>query len=875
MTKTPAWRRYLRFWRADVAADVEDELRFHFEMRVDEYVARGMTEEDARRAVAARLGDVDGARAECIALGQVRERRARNAGVFDGLRADVQFALRGLARSRAWTTVALLTIALGVGATTTVFSVADALLVRPLAYRDASRVYVVGGEIRVDSDSVLAAVRAWREHARTIEDLSAFSVSDAPFGRGAEAPAVRAGVVDAEFLPFAGARPLIGRNFTTEELAPEGPGAMMLSEGFWRRQYGASPDVLGTVVEVEGRARTIVGVVPASVGLPILDVGRSDIWIPLGEHRNDMAGVVVRLEPGVSREAAAQELEVIVRRLGLLSPPPGLELSIALVRPQDELELRSALTMLTGAVALLLLVACTNVAHLLLARGAARQRELAVRHALGAERSRLLRQLVTESVVLAAFGGALAVVVGWAGLRALEAIRPENLTALTRASEGRGVLSIASVLAVGAGLVIGLLAALRSAHRNLGPALRMGASSPTLAGRRLRSSLVVGEVALSATLLVGALLLIHTVFDLQRTKLGFDARGVYSVTFPLSETEVRQGPALAAQLREEASRLPGVEGVTEERRGTFVATVSKLETPDGPAPGGGADRMDVRIVAPDYFSVMRIPLVAGRMFDERWRARYEVIVSRSFARRLWPDGNVLGRRFREATPPGMPAFPWFTVVGVAPDIVWHSLFDGTSKPAIYRPLDAEAYGLGFAEDFELTLLVRERGDEALGLLRQFAASARPNRPPPTIENVRERIDQSLAQPRFIMLILVAFASVGVVMAAIGLFGVISYSVGQRTREIGVRLAFGATRGDIARLVIGDGARLALFGTALGLLGSVATTRLIQNVLYGVARLDPFSFGVGAALMLIVSIAACVAPMLRAASLDPVVALRVD
>jgi predicted permease len=423
MKKTPAWRRYLRFWRSDIAGDVEDELRFHVEMRVNEYITRGMTEDEARRAVAARLGDLEAARAECVALGAVRERHARNADFLDGLRADVRFALRGLAHSPGWTAVALLTIALGVGATTTVFSVADALLVRPLTYRDASQVYVArrelvlaGGDAPVDAIP-MAAVFAWREHARTIEGLAAFSASRGTFGTGADAPEVSAGIVDVRFLPFTGARPLIGRNFTAEELTPDGPGPMLLSEGFWRRYYGGSPDALGKTVDVGGRLRTIVGVVPATVAFPNLNVPRPDVWVPLnplGTQR--VPSVVVRLKPGVSREAATQELQTIFNSLNVPLPRFGKVVpQVTLSRPQEKLRFRSALTMLTGAVALLLLVACTNIAHLLLARGAARQRELAVRHALGAERSRLLRQLVTESVVLATLGGALAVSSGGPG----------------------------------------------------------------------------------------------------------------------------------------------------------------------------------------------------------------------------------------------------------------------------------------------------------------------------------------------------------------------------------------------------------------------------------------------------------------------------
>jgi predicted permease len=873
MTHTPAWRRYVRFWRANIAEDVEDELRFHTEMRVAEYVARGMSEAEARRAVTQRLGDVDTAREECIALSEVRERNARQAGFFDALRSDVHFAFRSLARSPGWTAVALLTIALGVGATTTVFSIADSLLLRPLGYRDESQVYEVRREItlrelKIPDPIPVAVLNAWRADARTIDAAAPFSSAGGRFGSEPDAPEVMAGVVDAEFVPFTGVQPILGRNFTTAEIVPGGQTPMLLAENFWRARYGGSREVLGTIVEAGGRPRVIVGVLPAAVGIPNINIGRVDVWVPFDPNPDGrVAGVAVRLKPGVSAGAAREELDRIATelRLPVTRFTAGTPV-LTVARPQEKLRFREPLAMLAGAVGLLLLVACTNIAHLLLARGASRQRELAVRHALGAGRSRLLLQLVTESLVLGVIGSVLAAFIGWAGIQLLAAIRPESLSALTRVTTDRRLLWIAAALAIGTGLVIGLLSALRTAHRDLGSALRAGASSAPL-GSRLRASLVVGEVAISATLLVGALLLIHTVFSLQRTKLGFDERGLYGVSFPLAKGEQSQAGAYAVTLRERLGRIPGVEGVTEGSMGFFTA-LSAYETRDrGVLPDSPPDT-DMREISADFFTVLRMPLVAGRTFDAGSAERYEVVINNSLARQLWPDESALGREFVVATRrPGFPPQPWLTVIGIAPDIAGRDLAAGSARPTVYRPVGTEAP--------VVNLLVRVDSPEALTLLRGFVASTRPGQRPPEIESVRERIDQSLAQPRFIMLILVTFASVGVVLAAIGLFGVISYAVGQRTREIGVRLALGATHGGIARLILGDGIRLSLVGIGLGLIGSVAATRLIQSALYSVPRLDPFAFGVGAAIMLLVSIVACLAPMRRATALDPVVALRAD
>lgn len=881
MKKSSAWYRYLHFWRSNVAADVDHELRFHIEMRVEEYMRRGMSEADARQAVMTRLGDVDAARAECIALGEVRETHARRASFFDGVRADVSFALHSLGGSPGWTAVALLTIALGVGATSTVFSVADALLVRPISYPDASRVFIVRRQFEIGGTTAnapipLAAVREWRTHARTIEAAVPFRFDEAHLGTGANAITVQGTLVDTSFLAFAGARPLIGRNFTAQEMAPNGPEAVLLGERFWRRQYGGAADMIGKTLQIEDRPRTVVGVVPTSLSVPDFRSEPADMFVPLREAPNMIvSGVLVRLKPNVAAKVATEELDGIFKRAGLVTPmflPNAKPMSLRLTNPRDDLRISQPVIMLTVAVALLLCVACTNVAHLLLARGAARQRELAVRHALGAGRGRLLRQLVTESVVLAAIGGVLAIVVGWAGLKLLDAARPAKLVELSHVSGNRGIVSTGALLAIACGLTIGLLAALRSAHRNLGTTLRAGTSRAPLTGR-LRASLVVGEVALSATLLVGALLLIHAVFDLQRTRLGFDARGLYGISFSMKDQKsAAERASFAAMVRERATRVPGVEAVTlavSAPSPHYWRMLSALETPERPATGDVPEATAVSNVAADYFSALGMQLLAGRTFDDGSAARNEVIISQTLARQFWPNEDPIRRQLRNSVArPGQPLEPWQTVIGVVPDIA-ADLVERAIPPAIYRPLDVSA------ANWTLALIIRVPGESPMKLLRTLVSSIRPNDPEVVIASVREQIDESLAEPRFTMRVLAVFAALGVVLAAIGLFGVISYSVGQRTREIGVRMTLGASRYSIARLVVGDGIRLALLGIAIGILGAVAATRLIQKLLYGVSPLDPFAFGGGAVLLLAVSVAACVIPMLRATGVDPATAVRVD
>jgi predicted permease len=887
MTKspTPAWRRYLRFWRADIANDVDEELRFHIEMRIKEFMARGMSESDARQAVMARVGDVEVAKAECIVLGEVRETHARRADFFDGLRADVRYALRSLGRAPGWTVVALLTIAIGVGATTTVFSVADTFLVRAIPYPHASRVFIAKRQFAIDGTKAgaplpIAAVRAWRANARTIEAPIAYRFVDGRLGTGAAAVDVRGAMVDTGFLAFAGAHPLLGRNFTSADAGPDGATVVVLGEDFWRSHYGGSRDVIGKVEQFGSGRRTIIGVFPASLAIPEFGIKAAEVYVPLSPAPNLIVnGVLVRLRPDVSADAARAELDVIFNNSHIAMPPFFLgdrAVRLELTRPQDNLKIRRALLMLVGAVGLLLLVACSNIAHLLLARGAARQRELAVRHALGAGRTRLVRQLVTESVVLVLFGGVLAALVGWAGLHLLMALRPADLVELTHVSTDHGVLLIASVLAIVCGVAIGLLAALRTAHGGLAAVLRVGAASTAAQGRRLRASLVIGEVALSATLLVGALLLIHAVFDLQRTQLGFDARGLYAVTLPIpGGSDASSRDAFTVQLRQAAATIPGMEKMTvagSSPQPHYWRELAMLETPERLTAAGDsleAQPVAANLVAPDYFATLGMPLLAGRTFDAASPAANEVIISRTIAQQLWPGNEAIGHRFRNAAPrPGAPAAAWMTVVGVVPDMV-EDLLESGGRPAYYRPLDAVPTALS------LTFIARLRGDAPAAGLARFAASMRPDKSVPVVESVGAQIDESMANPRFVMRILVMFAGVAVLLAAIGLFGVISYSVNQRTREIGIRMTLGATRRSIGRLVVGDGIRLALTGIAVGLVGAVAATRLIQSSLYGVPRLDPFSFGVGAALLLVVAVLACVVPTLRATAVDPAIAVRVE
>ena len=745
----------------------------------------------------------------------------------------------------------------------------------------SSRVAVVTREISLGAQTVwgpmrIDAVRAWQANARTLERIQPFTRTEVQLGAGADAATIDAGVIDTGFFTFAGAHPIIGRAFGAADVLANSQRVVVLSEGLWRSHFGGAHDVVGKTTQIDNEIYTIVGVAPSTLMLPELDLPRSDVWLPFVTHPNERTtSVLARLAPGASVATAAAELQAILDRTGV-DPMTGLTATMTVRHPTDTFDFRRALLMLSGAVALLLLVACINLAHLLLARGVTRERELAVRYALGAGRSRLIRLLLTESLIVASTGGAIAVFVGWAGLRLLATAHPAKMFAFSHVTAGGPLVLVAAVVACVAGIAIGMLTALRTARTGIGESLRGATFSSNTRGSRLRSTLVIGEVALSAVLVVGALLLIHAVYDLQRTRLGFDAHRLYAVTFDARTPQLSQPQQRAdftALLRAQARRLPGIDGVTisdtpptNSRR--LLATLESEERPAPPdAPATAIPSM---IVASDFFQAMRMPLLAGRTFDSRSAANNEMVISQTLARTLWPDGNAVGHRFRQTSETAAATvMPWWTVIGVVPDVVTNSLLDTKPEPAIYRAID------GDWDMARITLIVRLDDSEPTGALRKLVAAVQPGPTMPVIRDVEEQMNGTAAEPRFTMVVLITFAAIAVVLATTGLYGVIAYTVAQRTREIGVRIALGATRAAIARLVVGNGLRLAVSGVVLGLIGAVAATRVIEHLLYGVSRFDAFSFAGGAVFLVTISVVACIVPTLRATSVDPIVAVRAD
>jgi putative ABC transport system permease protein len=879
--RAAVWRRYLRFWGPRAEADVDDELRFHIEMRVRDYMVRGMSEDDARAAVARRLGDLARTRAECVTINTRRQRRMTRAQVIDALVQDARFALRTLGRQKAWTAVAILTLALGIGANTAVFSVVNSLVLHPLAYPHVDRVMMAMQEpttgsqtrVRVMITPQPEVVRAWMA-ARSFEGIEPFLTTDVTLEQKGQAPStVHAAKVLPTFPAFAGQRPLIGRMFTKQEADNKTPVAL-LSETMWRNRFGGATEVLGQVVAINEESYTIIGVVPRGLRLPRLTQSTTDVWLPLSLTQNAIGlSVVGRLRPGVDKAIAARDLDTLTARSTADKAAQG-RFRARLVAPSEMVSFRESLVMLTVAVGLVLLIACANVAHLLLARGAARQRELAIRTALGAGKPRLFRQLITESLILGVAGCVGGMIVGWLGLHALVRIRPESLEELSAASVDSTALGMTVLLSAITAVGFGIFAAVQAARHSTHESLKAGSLTTSNARhhRRMRSVLVVTEMALSTTLLVGASLLVRSVVHLQTADPGFQPRDLYSVVPNLPETRYQNDTAkkaFYAQLVERARSIPGVDAVTIANGAppgfNFLVGALQMEG-EAPPPAGTTSFIKYNSVAPGFFRTMGMRLVEGAGFtDSTGSGGREIMVNEGFAKKHWPGRTGAGRKVRIVGYDGKGE--WSRVVGVVADAATGGLTDQRSDPVLYVP---------GPDYYAPAVIVRTKpGVDALPALRSLVASLDPRLPPPTLTNIEQAMADSAERPRFTMMLLVTFTIVALVLAAVGLYGVMTYTVAQRTREIGIRIALGATRRRIARAVVSQGVLLAATGVLIGLAGAWWATKLLTKMLYGIAPTDPLSFSIGAALLLATAVLACVVPTRRAIRVDPVIAMRAE
>lgn len=855
---------------------MDHEIELHLALRAEQLMIGGRTPEDARAEALRRFGPFQDSRGRLLEAARQREATMNRRERFDALRRDVSFAFRTFGRQKGWTAVAVGTLALGIGAATAVFSVVSSLVLHAVPYPHGDRVVVVSyvpRNERAQGASVavpMQVVRLWQAGQRSFDALVAHATRSTMMATTGEPVQVWAGVVQSTFADFAGIHAIRGRMFTREEQQGNAR-VVLLSEQLWRGRFGAKEDVLGRSIRLSDSSYVVIGVLPAAARL-IGGASPPDLWIPLDDKSSRGVSVMARLESHADPRVAERELDSLAVRGGIFGTarPPVV---VRVVPPSRMIQFRDSLMLLSGAVALVLLVACTNVAHLLVARGVSRRREFAVRSALGAGRGRLLRQLVTEGLVLCMCGAIGGLLLGRLAIEVVAKTRPANLHELDGA--GLDGTTLTATLAVTAllGCVFGLIGALEAERQP--PNERLKAGSLALSGAphsdRLRSLLVVSEMAVTAVLLVGASLLIRSVINVQRTALGFEPAGVHGFGLNLPTSRYPNEAARASFIDDIASRLHatlGVEGVALSTMDAYGGTrhLGTLEIEGvAPPPADTPGLIDMNAVQASYFRVMRIRFVEGATFTDTSAQSTQVIVNEGFARRHWPVGAAVGHRIRILN---NGSGSWMTVVGVAADALTRGIGREATAPFLYHPWDPSS---PYAAIYFRVLPETDPAAATSALIH----AADPRLPPVSVWSAETVVREASDGPRFTTLLLGEFTIVALVLAAIGLYGTLAYTVSQRTREIGVRVALGATQWSVGRAVIGRGLLLAISGATIGLGGAFWATRLLRGLLYGVAPLDLMSFVIGAGVLLGVAVAACVVPVRRALSVDVASALRAD
>ena len=803
---------------------------------------------------------------------------------------DVRYGLRGLWRSRGFTLVAVCSLALGIGANTAIFSLVNAVMFKPLPLSEPERLALVWEEV-----PAIGAVRDspapgnysdWKAQNRVFEDMAAFSWLSFNLTGDGEPEKLSAYGVTANAFPLLGVRPALGRNFLAEEDRPGAGKVVILSHALWRRRYGGEPGILGRQILLDGEQHTVVGVMPAGFQFLQSYIG---LWVPAALSQEELARrdlhyltVVARLRPGVTHGQAAADIAAITERIALTDPDQsaGLKSSVVPLREQLTGGVRRPLLMLVAAVGFVLLIACANIANLLLARAAGRRKEIAVRTALGASRARIVRQLLTESVLLASLGGAAGLLLAVWSFEFLKKLIPEGLALSADLRLDAAALGYALAVSFLTGLVFGLAPTLQASRVELNEALKQGGGRGGLGagGGRLRGALVVVEVALALVLLVGAGLMIQTVFHLRDQYAGFRPEEVLTARTVLPERKYADPERRAAFYDEVLARVRNLPGVVSAGYTTSVPLQWKGGANgfviDGPAPPPGVAANAVhRQVSDGYLQTMGIALREGRYFDGRddGRALPVVIVNETMARKYWPNDSALGKRIKFNLEKGRD--PWRTVVGVVADVRQMGM-DAPVKAEMYFPYRQIASHAFYRPR---DLAVRAAGDP-LALVPAVRAAVQAvdrDQPLSNIATMDKLLADETGSRGLAMALLAAFAALALLLAALGIYGVLAYFVTQHVPEIGVRLALGAQPRDILRLVLGRGMGLACGGLALGLAAAYALTRLVESMLFGVSANDPATFGAVALLLGAVALAACLVPARRAARVDPLVALRYE
>src|SRR5882762_7454104 len=873
------------FRKEEVDRELDEELRAYSEMAAAEKMKDGLSHKDALRAVRLEQGSVE-----------VTKEVVRFAGwesFIETAWQDLRFGLRSLRKSPGFTTVAVVTLALGIGVNTVIFSAFYAVLLKPLPFEGSDRLVFIAKKNASrgwDRNPISPAeILAWRNQSGAFEDIAAYTQRSCVLTGVGEAEEDPCEVISGNLFPLLGVAPSRGRTFSAEEDEAEGPRAAILSYGLWQRRFAADEKVIGAVIDIDGVSYTIVGVMPSNFShlyaspygvLPELWV--SGIALSPTHVWNDYFGIG-RLKPGVSLQQAEARTNTISVLIEPMNPDlKGWRAQLMTLRTNASGDTRPALFVLMGAVIFVLLIACANVANLLLARGARRANEFAVRNALGASEGRIVRQLLSESLVISIAGAVCGVLLAILGCKGLVALAPrflvKSVPTLNAGAADFRVLVFTLVVVIATTLLFGLAPALQRARPDLIETLketgRSSLQSPR--NRRLRSALVVSEIALAMVLLIGAGLMVRTLAQLSHMNLGFNPTNVLTLRVPLSGERYKE-PQARVQFWERVvsavEALPTVESASVSRGLPINDWAGQLfTTSDEPnPPAGQVPAANYVVIGPDYFRVMQIALRRGRSYNDHDTnaSSRVVIVNEELVRLYWPGRDPLAKRLQVGG-----QGPWLTVVGVAGNVLSQGP-DAGFHPEIYIPYQQFPWLLGGPKHLVVRTSGTVKPESLVPAVMQEIRQIDKDQPVADIAPMEQIALEPVAQQRMVMALLVSFASLALILSALGIYSVLSYSIAQRTREIGLRMALGAQRGNVLRLVVGGGAGLALLGITIGLAAALALTRLMTGLLFGVHPIDPITFGVVTTVLAVTSILACYVPARRATRVDPMVALRFE
>jgi putative ABC transport system permease protein len=854
-----------------IEQEMDDEMRFHLLMRTRENIERGMRPDEAEREARRRFGNV----------GRIKDlaRDITGGGFMEMLLQDLRYGARMLLKQPGFTVVAVITLALGIGANTAIFSVVNAVLLRPLPFAEPERLVMVWlkGSAEKGGDRIslpVADLLDWRAQNRSFEGVSAFQPISYNYIGGESPERVRAAGVTANFFTTLGAQPALGRTFQSDEERPGAQRVVVIGQQFWRKHFAADLQVIGRSINLSGANFTIIGVMPEAFDYPAREVG---LWTAMQLQTPNRRGPfflrgVARLKPGVTLPQARAEMNSMKSSFA----DEKFDFNVLPINEFIVGEVKPALLMLLAAVTLVLLIAAANVANLLLARAASREKEIAIRAALGASRWRVIRQLLTESLLLVLIGGGLGLSLAWLGVDMLLKLAPEDLPRLPQIGIDGRVFGWTTLVSLLTGLVFGMAPALQSARLSLNETLKEGGRSATdgAGKRRWRNLLVISELAMAVMLLIGAGLLLNSFWRLQRVDPGVDPRQILTLQIPLQGPRYAQAQQVNAfydQLIERVKTLPGVR----------AAAVSNILLPDEQPwsddftiegrpvdPHNDLVANDLR-VSPEYFQALGARLLRGRYFSstDSGNAPRVMVINDTLARRHFPREDPIGKRINKGTK-SEPS--WWQIIGVVGDIKDNGLGE-EALPAFYQPISQNPWWGAF-------LIVKTETPDPLGLtaaVRDEIRSLDREMPVAQVRTLEQRLSASVAQPRFRATLIAVFAALALILASVGIYGVISYSVTQRAHEVGIRVALGARSRDVLALVVKQGMTLTLIGLGIGLSASIALTRLMKTLLFGVSATDPLTFIVISLLLMAVALLACWIPARRATKVDPLLALRCE